>query len=146
MVLSKSQASIMEQSSIHPHTPSRTPPRTETIWKAPMAPIIKINVDGACNKDTLEARTGCVIRDYRGHSLGGESDLSILSSSEETEAMAVLKGLNLAADFGHQNIVLESDVMSVVECITKKRKKASWKIFPIISAIWRKTHDFQYIH
>ncbi|BFG24380.1 hypothetical protein CerSpe_106540 [Prunus speciosa] len=111
-----------------------------------MAPIIKINVDGAWNKDTLEARTGCVIRDYRGHSLGGESDLSILSSSEETGAMAVLKGLNLAANFGHQNIMLESDAMSVVECITKKRKKASWKIFPIISAIWRKTHDFQYIH
>ncbi|KAH0981267.1 hypothetical protein GBA52_008444 [Prunus armeniaca] len=93
----------------------------------------------------MAARTGCVIRDYRGHSLGGESRSCILSSPKETEALVVLMGLNLAAKLDHQNIVVECDAKIVVDCITKKRTMASWKIFPILTAIWRKAQEFQYV-
>lgn len=90
----------------------------------------------------MATHTGCVIRDYWGHSLRGESRSCILSSPEETEAMAILMGLNLATELGHQNIVVECDVKIVVDCITKKRTMASWKIFSILAAIWRKAQDF----
>lgn len=146
LVLAKSLASIAEQCKLHPPFPTRTPPSNDIVWQAPLALIIKINVDGAWSKDTMAACTGCVIRDYRGHSLGGESRSCTLPSPEEMEAMAVLMGLNLAAELGHQNIVVECDAKNVVDCITKKRTMASWKIFPILSAIWRKTQDFQYVH
>ncbi|CAL9005600.1 unnamed protein product [Prunus brigantina] len=63
----------------------------------------------------MAARTGCVFRDYRGHSLGGESRSCILSSPEETEALAVLMGLNLAAELDYQNIVVECDAKIIVD-------------------------------
>ncbi|CAB4283542.1 unnamed protein product [Prunus armeniaca] len=61
------------------------------------------------------------------------------------EALAVLTGLNLAAELDHQNIVVECDAKIVVDCITKKRTMASWKIFPILAEIWRKAQEFQYV-
>ena len=53
------------------------------------------------------------------------------------DAEAALAGLSLAKELRIMNVIFESDSKEVVVCIKKKSASGMWKIFSIVSEIWR---------
>lgn len=52
-----------------------------------------------------------------------------------SEVEVALAGLKLAANFGHQRVILESDSKVLVDGLNGKRGNRAWTILPIIMEI-----------
>ena len=79
-------------------------------WQPLRPGLYKVNVDGALfNVDNIVG-LGVVIRNEQGQVMVSLSErLPLPSSVIEVEALAAQRGLQLAAETGFKNIVLESD-------------------------------------
>ncbi|KAK2659903.1 hypothetical protein Ddye_006436 [Dipteronia dyeriana] len=80
-------------------------------WKVPHARVFKINTDAALNTQQKVSGIGLVIRDCNGHNFG------VCYRPEIAEAMAILRGLQLALKTGLVSASLESDALTVVNMI-----------------------------
>ncbi|CAL8162128.1 unnamed protein product [Prunus armeniaca] len=116
-------------------TPSASPPHA--LWKAPPQPYVKVNVDGAWHKNSLQGGVGCCLHDSEGRLLAGLSQACIGNSAIEVEAEAVLEGLLLAKEENCQKIILESDSMDVISCMRNENLRGNWRIIPFILEIRR---------
>ncbi|CAL2235432.1 unnamed protein product [Prunus armeniaca] len=115
--------------------PSASPPHA--LWKAPPQPYVKVNVDGAWHKNSMQGGVGCCLRDSEGRMLAGLSKACLRNSAVEVEAEAVLKGLLLAKEENCQKIILESDSMDVISCMRNENLRGNWRIIPLILEIRR---------
>ena len=78
-------------------------------WKPPPNDICKINVDGAFYSDAKTEGWGAVIRDSSEDVLAaGAGNISYAASAVQTEAITAYKGLQLAAQLGMINIILDN--------------------------------------
>ncbi|XP_021834215.1 uncharacterized protein LOC110774005 [Prunus avium] len=120
-------------------TASSTPPVSppHALWRAPPLPYVKVNVDGAWKKESLQGGMGCCLRDSEGRMLAGMSKATLRNSAVEVEAEAVLEGLILAKEKNCQKIILESDSMDVVSCMRNENLRGNWRIIPLILEIRR---------
>ncbi|BFG24768.1 hypothetical protein CerSpe_110420 [Prunus speciosa] len=59
-----------------------------------------------------------------------------------SEAEAALSGLKLAAQFGHQKVILESDSKVLVDGLNGRMGNRAWTILPIINDIRKLTASF----
>ncbi|BFG34620.1 hypothetical protein CerSpe_208940 [Prunus speciosa] len=94
--------------SVAPSCPSNTTMLSHT-WHAPPPLWIKVNADGAWHRSSLEGDVRCIICNSKNIFVCGSSTFISWSSSIEFEAEAVLKGLLLAYEGGHRNVIVESD-------------------------------------
>ncbi|GJN07802.1 hypothetical protein PR202_ga25666 [Eleusine coracana subsp. coracana] len=77
-------------------------------WKAPNVGWIKVNVDGAFVEQTGQAGAGVVARNHVGKTIfTAWRVLFRCSSAVETEMLACLEGLRLAAEWAHGPVTLE---------------------------------------
>ncbi|KAM1034097.1 hypothetical protein ACFX2A_038402 [Malus domestica] len=53
------------------------------------------------------------------------------------EMEAAFAGLSLGKELRIKNVIIESDSTEVVDCITKKSVSGMWKVFYMVSEIWR---------
>ncbi|XP_016646969.1 PREDICTED: uncharacterized protein LOC103328879 [Prunus mume] len=121
-------------------TPSASPPHA--LWKAPPQPYVKVNVDGAWHKNSLQGSVGCCLRDSEGRLLAGLSKACIGNSAIEVEVEDVLEGLLLAKEENCQKIILESDSMDVISCMRNENLRGNWRIIPLILEIRRLSSRF----
>ncbi|KAH0969456.1 hypothetical protein GBA52_010697 [Prunus armeniaca] len=49
-----------------------------------------MNVDGACNPNSITGSLGCIIKDDAGYLIGGESRFTLRSSPSEVDSEATL--------------------------------------------------------
>ncbi|XP_074283871.1 uncharacterized protein LOC141608414 [Silene latifolia] len=99
-------------------------------WVAPTEGYVKINVD-AVVQEGVGVNLGMVCRDGRGRVLWGATHvLEQLWESHIAEAVAVLEGIKEARWRGHENIVVESDCLQVIEALRKSRSGRS--IFDLV--------------
>ncbi|KAB2632213.1 hypothetical protein D8674_028460 [Pyrus ussuriensis x Pyrus communis] len=116
---------------------------SSTAWILPLlefcriALFVLINVDGACNKARLYGAVRVIIRNHWGSLIGGEAFTLQRAFPEAMEAEAAFAGLSLAKELRIRNVIVKSDSKEVVHYITKKSASAMWKIFSIMSEIWR---------
>ncbi|XP_019178992.1 PREDICTED: uncharacterized protein LOC109174182 [Ipomoea nil] len=92
-------------------------------WKRPLAGWWKLNVDGCCRQNGV-ASCGGVLRDKDGRWCRGFSYKIGRCSIEAAKAWGVLKGLQMARNYGAMRIILECDSKGVVESL---RKKVDWQ-------------------
>ncbi|XP_075645579.1 uncharacterized protein LOC142616661 [Castanea sativa] len=93
----------------------------EISWKKPPAGMFKINSDWATVDDGRRSSIGVIIRDYRGVTVAALCRvLPGRFTVEETEALAIEAGILLAKELDLQQIIIESDSLSVVNSIWSK--------------------------
>ncbi|XP_074290208.1 uncharacterized protein LOC141616939 [Silene latifolia] len=89
-------------------------------WEPPKAGVVKINVDAGA-KEGEGVTWGAVCRDSTGRVLWGFARVQDQYWEPQiAEAVAIFEGVREAARRGHEEIVLESDCLMVVEALKKK--------------------------
>ena len=84
-------------------------------WKAPRDGFVKINFDGALNKDLRLGGFGAVARDFDGEVLGALAGReSFVIELEMTEGFAVRRALAWAKAMGFSCVIVEGDALSLV--------------------------------
>ena len=84
-------------------------------WTPPPPGIFKVNVDGATFEDGRNSSMGATIRDSCGANIAASCKyLQGQFSVVEVEAIAVENGILLARDMKILQVILESDVESIV--------------------------------
>ena len=91
---------------------------TDVGWTAPPPGFYKINVDGAIDENRRLSSVGVIIRDCKGRVVVVRSKvLNGMYEAETTEAFAVEEGILLARERGLNQVVIESDSLSVVQAL-----------------------------
>jgi hypothetical protein len=94
------------------------PNRKKPGWTKPSLDIVKINCDGAFTMEQLTGGSGYVMRGCDGAIIcTGYGKLDKVLEASHAEIVACLQALQRATEMGIQNVVLETDAMTVVEAI-----------------------------
>ncbi|XP_074276452.1 uncharacterized protein LOC141600168 [Silene latifolia] len=110
-------------------------------WKGPDTGWVKLNVDAGV-KDGVGVGIGAVCRDSEGKVLWGMAhSRREVWEVHVAEAVAILEGLELAVEKGHDRIVVESDCSQVIEALRQRKKGRSLFTF-IINDILRLCFSF----
>ena len=84
-------------------------------WTAPKHGFIKINFDGALNKDSRLSGFGAVARDSEGQVLGALAGKEwYVAMPEVAEGLAVRRALIWAREMGFSRIIVEGDSLSLI--------------------------------
>ena len=87
-------------------------------WCPPPAGVFKINVDGATSENGRNSSVGVIIRDSKGITVAACANyLSGQFSALETETLAVECGILLAREMELEQIIIETDALSVIQSI-----------------------------
>jgi ribonuclease HI len=98
----------------------------EEIWKKPEDGWIKCNVDASFLNDERKGTWGAVIRNQNGLTVC--SAWGIIPNCQTAamgEAVACLKGLNLAVENSDQNIIIETDCLSILKAFMEDNNDRS---------------------
>jgi hypothetical protein len=80
--------------------------------------IIKINTEGAFDRDTRTGGWGFIARDAKGSVRGaGTGRVNHAGSVLQTEAMACAEALQVASDWGMCNVIIETDALKLVSAL-----------------------------
>ncbi|XP_050254837.1 uncharacterized protein LOC126700669 [Quercus robur] len=110
--------------------------------------MYKVNVDGAISNDGRPSSIGVIIRNSKGETVAAlcmplPSEYSIL----ETEAIAVEKGALLAKEMELQQVIFESDALSVVNSVNAGDKSGcNGHLFHGIRSILNSFNSWQFKH
>ncbi|KAM2622670.1 hypothetical protein TB2_027266 [Malus domestica] len=89
------------------------------------------------------ARLAAIMRDHNGLFVAAHKWSLGAPSVVFAEALAMLKGCELAAKLGCRWIVAESDSLEVVSSLQGGIARGSWEVFPIVDSILRLRNSFQ---
>ncbi|VVA25551.1 PREDICTED: Reverse mRNAase zinc-binding domain [Prunus dulcis] len=89
-------------------------------WTPPSPSLVKINVDAAWKKETLQIGIGIVARNDRGAFIRDEARYLLRFFIEEAEAEAILAGVFLAKTINLRSVIIETDAKCVIECVPKR--------------------------
>ncbi|KAM2405489.1 hypothetical protein ACFXTH_032702 [Malus domestica] len=92
------------------------------------------------------ARLAAVLRDHNGLFVAARKWSIGVPSVVFAEALAMLKGCELAAELGFRWIVAESDSLEVVSSLKGDIAQGSWEVFPILESILWLGSSFQGCH
>lgn len=83
----------------------------------------KVNVDGATSEDGKPSNIGVIIRDSRSETIATMCmPLPGQYTSLETKTIAIEKGVLLAKEMGLQQIMLETDTLTVAQSLATSDK------------------------
>lgn len=78
--------------------------------------MYKLNVDGAISASKGSIGTGAIVRNWKGEvMLAVAEEFFITPSPENTEAMAILRGLTVAKEAGFTSLILEGDAKNILK-------------------------------
>jgi ribonuclease HI len=108
-------------------------------WVPPDARAIKINVDGAFNKESGREAVGVIARDKEGQPLlAFWSSIAHCRDAEEVEALSCLEGIALGRRWPDHGVILESDCSQLVDKLQAKAQDRSL-VAPIICDILKES-------
>lgn len=85
-----------------------------SFWTPPLAPLFKVNVDGAVFSAQGTVGIGVIIRDEEGKVEAALSKkINALLSTVEAEAKAFEEGILFSKDIGIQEYILEGDSITI---------------------------------
>lgn len=94
-------------------------------WIFPPDGWCKLNTDGASKGNPGIAGCGGVIRDSRGLWLSGYCMSIGCTTAFKAELWGILKGMELAWNFGIRRLMVESDSLSIISFLNHKKKESS---------------------
>lgn len=111
-------AYLMRYKEAKQHFATVRPPESPRQWSPPSGAKIKINVDAAIFTQSNAAGLGIVARNSAGEVIAWRQRLvhSVLCP-DTAETLVVLESVRMAVDFGWQEVIIESDCLSVINAI-----------------------------
>ena len=98
--------------------------RADSKWRAPPVGMYKINVDSATSEDGRPSSIGVIIRDSRSETIAAmRMSFPGQYTSLETQTLAVEKRVLLAKKMGLQQILLETDTLTVAQSLAAGDKE-----------------------
>jgi ribonuclease HI len=93
-------------------------PKGNAHWRPPSGEEMKINIDGSFNPSSKSGGWGFAIRDAEGDFMGGAAGyIEQANSALQTEAVACMKALQAAQDWGMVRVEMETDAQLLVNAI-----------------------------
>ncbi|KAM1209964.1 hypothetical protein ACFX2J_015428 [Malus domestica] len=112
-------------------------------WCPPPNSFIKINVDASWSPVDGKACLAAVLRDHLGQFVAAHKIAVVVQSAVFAEALALLRGCELAAKLGFRRVIAESDSLEIVSSLRGDISKGRWEVFPIFQNILRVGVSFQ---
>lgn len=102
------------------HLPPRSNPQVGSVWSPPPPGYIKINTDASFPGNSKDAWVSMVARNSDGECVWWSKKLIVgQPGPADGEALAILHGLKIAQPHGGRNVMMESDCLQVVNCLTR---------------------------
>ncbi|CAN6713541.1 unnamed protein product [Malus baccata var. baccata] len=113
-------------------------------WCAPSSPFFKINVDASWSKVSLKGFAGVIIRATEGRFVAAARYPLSAPSAAVAEALALRRGCELGAAMGIQALIVESDSLEAVNCLSVSLEMGSWDAFPVLARVKQLGEAFQF--
>ncbi|XP_068340019.1 uncharacterized protein [Pyrus communis] len=104
-------------------------------WCAPASPFVKINVDASWSKASKKGFVGMVVRDMESKFVAAARYAINAPSAAAAEASALLHGCQFGADLGVRYVILESDSLEAIKCLSSSLSMGSWEAFPVLARV-----------
>lgn len=117
-------------------------------WTKPPSGWFKLNSDCCYSGKNSVAGYGGTIRNGEGEWVIGYNGSCGVCSIFSAEAWGVLKGIQLAANIGIQNLIVESDSKDIIECLNNVSTRDNWEQNIICECIDRAKlfNSIEFIH
>ncbi|KAH0776582.1 hypothetical protein KY290_007993 [Solanum tuberosum] len=103
-------------------------------WRPPEAHQVKCNTYGACRGNPGKSSYGFYIRDSRGYLIYAKAKGLGLATNQEVEAMAILSALRECLKRRLQDVIIETDSLSLKKIILKSWR-IPWELIEIVEEI-----------
>ncbi|CAN6679920.1 unnamed protein product [Malus baccata var. baccata] len=113
-------------------------------WCAPSSHFFKINVDASWSKVSMKGFAGVIIRAAEGRFVAAARYPLSAPSAAVAEAIALLRRCELGAAMGIQAMIVESDSLDAVKCLSVSLEMGSWDTFPVLARVKQLGEDFQF--
>ncbi|KAB2608620.1 hypothetical protein D8674_011788 [Pyrus ussuriensis x Pyrus communis] len=104
-------------------------------WCAPASPFVKINVDASWSKASKMGFVGVIVRDLESKFVAAARYAIKAPSAAAAEATSLLHGCQLGADLGVRYVILESDSLEAINCLSSSLSLGSWEAFPVLARV-----------
>ncbi|KAB2609074.1 hypothetical protein D8674_012242 [Pyrus ussuriensis x Pyrus communis] len=95
-----------------------------TRWCAPAYPFVKIN-----------GFVGLIVRDMESKFVAAARHPITAPSAAAAEASALLHGCRLGAELGVRYVILESDSLDAIKCLSSSLSIGSWEAYPVLARV-----------
>ncbi|KAB2601993.1 hypothetical protein D8674_002998 [Pyrus ussuriensis x Pyrus communis] len=113
-----------------------------TRWCAPAYPFVKINVDASWSKASKTGFVGLIVRDLESKFVAAARHSITAPSAAAAEAYALLHGCRLGAELGVRYVILESDSLDAIKCLSNSLSLGSWEAYPMLARVKQLGGDF----
>ncbi|XP_030970588.1 uncharacterized protein LOC115990962 [Quercus lobata] len=98
-------------------------PKQHVRWTPPPSTSLKINFDGTIFHETDKAGLGVVVRDHKGRVMASMSKKTKLpSSSDEVEALAVVRAISFALELHLPSVIVEGDSELIISALRSEEE------------------------
>ena len=104
-------------------------------WCAPAFPFVKINVDASWSKASKKGFVGLIVRDMESKFVAAARHPITAPSAAAVEASALLHGCRLGAELGVRYVILESDSLDAIKCLSSSLSMGSWEAYPVLARV-----------
>ncbi|KAB2601289.1 hypothetical protein D8674_002294 [Pyrus ussuriensis x Pyrus communis] len=111
-------------------------------WCAPAYPYVKINVDASWSKASKMGFVGLIVRDMESKFVAAARHPITAPSAAAAEAYALLQGCMLGAELGVRYVILESDSLDAIKCLSSSLSMGSWEAYPVLARVKQLGGDF----
>ncbi|CAN6579239.1 unnamed protein product [Malus baccata var. baccata] len=113
-------------------------------WCAHTFPFIKINVDASWSKVSKLGFAVVVMRAAGGRFVSAARYPLSAPSAAAAEALALLRGYELGAALGINALIIESDSLDAVNCLSGSLEMGSWESFLVLAQVKQLGEAFQF--
>ncbi|KAK9994242.1 hypothetical protein SO802_023945 [Lithocarpus litseifolius] len=114
-----------------------SPDEVTQAWQPPLCLLYKLNSDGAMFNGGDSSGYGAVIRNDKGEVMVAVSAKGgAVSDSEEVEALACRKALEVAVDTSFMDLIIEGDNAAVMKIVAQFQQESYSRIGLIYEDIW----------
>ncbi|KAM1574196.1 hypothetical protein TB2_043974 [Malus domestica] len=115
----------------------------EIRWSPPPLHFFKVNVDASWSSSSSSGFVGVVIRADGGNFVAARREPISASSVASAEALALVKGCELATGLGLGCIIVESDSKDSISALTTTLEMGRWEAFLTLAVAKRLGGSFQ---
>ncbi|KAB2616581.1 hypothetical protein D8674_023169 [Pyrus ussuriensis x Pyrus communis] len=111
-------------------------------WCAPVNPFVKINVDASWSKASKLGFAGVIARGQDRRMVAAARYAIRAPSAAAAEATTLMHGCQLGAALGLRYVILESDSLEAIKCLSSSLSVGSWEAFPMLARVKQMGRDF----
>ncbi|XP_068314974.1 uncharacterized protein [Pyrus communis] len=111
-------------------------------WCAPVHPFVKINVDASWSKASNLGFVGVIAQGQDRKMVAAAWYAIKAPSAAAAEATALMHGCQLGAALGVRYVILESDSLEAIKCLSSSLSMGSWEAFPVLARVKQLGRDF----